>query len=258
LENEHYRQDMGCILSIVIPSYNCGKNIQNALTSIYTQDIAKEFDFEVLIMDGLSSDNTSRIVEAFAEENLANNLHFFSEKDTGVYDAMNKSLTHASGSYIYFMGADDILLPNILSEISPLLRSQSTVYYGNAFFPKRGIIYDGKFNSYKIAIRNICHQAIFYPRKVFEVYRFNKKYNILADYALNLKLWVDKNYTFKYIPQTIAVFNDYSGISKTHVDINFENDKFELIKNNFKLSVVFYMRLRRFAYTLSKNLLKKR
>ena len=238
------------MLSIIIPTFNSGKTLEMCISSVLQQDIV---DLEIIIIDGLSSDNTINIIEKYKEQ-----ISFFvSEKDLGVYDAMNKGIKEAKGEFLIFLGSDDFLMPNILKNIIPYLKSQSVIYYGNSFFPCSNIIYNGKFNTLKLSTRNICHQAIFYPKSVFIKNQYDLNFKILADYSLNLKLWVDKNFKFEYIPRTISVFNDYEGLSKINQDLKFQEFKFSFIKNNFGPIVFTYFLVRRNLYNVLSSFLNK-
>src|SRR5215218_2671624 len=110
---------MSIFLSIIIPTYNAGNNLARALESVLQQTFSS---FEVLIMDGLSTDNTSAIVESFHDERI----QLFREGDRGIYDAMNKGIAKARGAWLYFLGSDDELYTStVLEEIFP----QNLTYY---------------------------------------------------------------------------------------------------------------------------------
>jgi glycosyltransferase involved in cell wall biosynthesis len=130
-----------------------------------------------------------------------------------VYDAMNKALKVVTGDFVYFIGADDILLVDF-NQIK-FAQYRGNIVYGNVRFhcdgPDDGLIYNGEFSKYKLAKMNICHQAIFYPKEVFQTYHYETRYRAFADYYLNLCLW-RSGYHFCYIPCIIAQFN-LGGIS---------------------------------------------
>ncbi|MBP5724119.1 MAG: glycosyltransferase [Bacteroidales bacterium] len=92
-------------LSIIIPTYNSSKIIGRALDSIVNQTMQ---DFEVLVMDGASTDNTGEIVASYNDERIK----FYSEPDKGIYDAMTKGITKAQGESLYFISIDDWLINN--------------------------------------------------------------------------------------------------------------------------------------------------
>ena len=169
---------------------------------------------------------------------------WISEADKGVYDAMNKAVTLARGQWLYFLGADDHLLDGFETAMS-CLKDKTTLYYGNVYRPIADRIYDGKFSTYKLACRNICHQSIFYPACVWDKYAYNLKYPFLADYEFNLRCFVDPSIKFQYLPITIAYFNDEGGLSATQIDIAFEKDKLKLLKEGvpFGIYLLIFVRL---------------
>lgn len=223
-------------ISIIIPTYNSEKVIGNAIHSILNLDYK---DLEIIIIDGKSSDRTVALVQNYIE---LLNLIIISEEDDGIYDAMNKGINLASGNWLYFLGSDDLMRRDF-SKFIKFLESSNTIYYGNVFFVNRKKIYDGKFNSYKLIKRNLPHQATLYPKSIFGQYRFNEKYKLKADYELNLKLFNDKRYKFKYLDYIIADYNDL-GRSGSSGDQVFEEDKYYLIKNYFPYHVFLYYLIR--------------
>ena len=88
--------------SIIIATYNSEQYIKQAINSILNQDFK---NYEIIIIDGLSKDKTTEIIQKYIK-----NITFFkSEPDTGIYDAWNKAISVAKGSWIYFLGSDDYL-----------------------------------------------------------------------------------------------------------------------------------------------------
>src|SRR5262245_18365078 len=92
------------LISVIMPSYNSAETIRATLGSLDKQQFR---DFELVVMDGGSFDSTIRIVELLAS--VDERVRLFSEKDKGIYDAMNKGIQAASGTWLYFLGSDDRL-----------------------------------------------------------------------------------------------------------------------------------------------------
>lgn len=110
-------------LSIITVTYNAEKYLEATIKSVLSQTFK---DLEYLIIDGNSSDKTLEIIE----QNKKNIDKVISEKDTGVYDAMNKGLVMATGKYILFLNAgDELSKPTILEEIFNTKRN-ADIYYG--------------------------------------------------------------------------------------------------------------------------------
>jgi glycosyltransferase involved in cell wall biosynthesis len=229
------------LISIITVVLNAANTLQRAIESVTEQNFD---DIEYVIIDGGSTDGSLDIIRRY-ESKIT---YWRSEPDNGLYDAMNKGVRAARGRWILFLGADDVLVAR-LADIAPLLRDERTVYYGDVYMPRRKLIYDGPFSAYKIMFKNICQQAIFYPRRVFELYPFDMRYKLWADYVLNLACYGDRRFRFAYIGKLICTYNDYSGLSANTTDAKFEADRKSLIRT--------YLPLRLFlAYVLRVRLAK--
>lgn len=214
------------LISIVIVTYNAGQTLQQCLDSIYAQTYQP---LEIIVIDGKSTDNTVAILE----KNTAHIAFWKSENDTGIYDAMNKALQHITGQWVYFLGADDELLP-AFSDFARTLDEPNAVYYANVLH--NGIKRSGNVSEYYMAKVGIYHQAIIYPGEVFQKYKYNERYKIAADYALNMSLYQDKGFRFIHKDFIIAKYN-HTGASATIVDEPFEKDKSSLIRKNFGFKI---------------------
>lgn len=197
--------------SIIIPTYNSGKTLYNTIESILKQTFN---GFEIVIVDGISGDDTLKIASAFNDDRIK----IFSEKDTGVYDAMNKGILHCNGEWIYFLGSDDVLLNSevlekIKNEIQ--LNSDTDFIYGDVVFKSSNQVYYGESSLYRLLNEgNISHQAIFYKKSIFQkVGLFNLKYKVYADWEFNIRCFFDERTIKRYIDIKIALFNDLDGIS---------------------------------------------
>jgi glycosyltransferase involved in cell wall biosynthesis len=214
------------MLSIIIVTYNAAETLQTCLDSIYTQ---KWPSFDIIVIDGKSTDGTVEILQ----RNASKLKYFKSETDNGVYDAMNKALAIIDTPWVYFLGADDIVLPD-LSKLIAELKNPHAIYYANVIY--KGKKCSGKISAYRQAKLGIFHQSIIYPSSVFKKYKYNLKYKVAADYALNMQLHKDPDYTFEYRDYIISRFNG-TGISATQKDVAFEKDKNSLILENFGFSI---------------------
>ncbi len=207
-------------ISVVIVTYNADKTLQRCLDSIYAQSNKR---IEIIVIDGKSTDHTVQIL-------VSNKIDYWiSEEDSGIYDAMNKALFHITTKNVFFLGADDVLLPDFSEMITALIKP-NTIYYANVIYKDRKV--SGLISPYAQAKSGIFHQSIIYPALIFKKYKYNPKYKIAADYALNMKLHKDPEFTFEYVDFTIALYN-HTGVSSETADIAFEKDKSKLIYNNF-------------------------
>ena len=216
------------VISIIIVTYNAEGTLQKCLTSVFNQ---KYPSLRIIIIDGLSTDGTIDIITA----NLNKIYYWKSERDTGVYDAMNKALKEITGDWVYFLGADDELYDDF-SKLAYELDDKSAIYYANVL--SRGVKCSGKLSPYQMAKHGIFHQAIIYPASVFTKYTFDTRYKIVGDNALNMKCWKDKTIKFIYKDYIIAHFN-HTGVSGREKDIEFEKDKSRLILESYGVVVWF-------------------
>jgi glycosyltransferase involved in cell wall biosynthesis len=195
-------------ISIIIPAFNAEETILTAIKSIQQQTFQ---DFEIVLVDGLSSDNTVKMVEELND----NRIKIHSEKDKGTYDAMNKGIGYAKGEWLYFIGGDDYLYDSsILETLSKKLKkTKEHVLYGNVLikgdtgWATDGQIYNGKYSFQKLLKSNICHQSMFYRRSFIlqNQLQYDLKYPVSADWDFNIACRLHTK--FSYVKDIVAVFN---------------------------------------------------
>lgn len=230
------------VISIVIVVLNAERHIETCLRSIISQPYQ---NLEIIVFDGGSKDSTLEILAKY--DSIL--TYWQSAPDNGIYDAMNQAIRHTKGQWIYFLGADDQLLTGF-SQLANELKDPWAIYYGD-------MSYNGqetsrkKYNAYRLAKETICHQAIIYSRKAFEYYSYDLKYPIAADWALNLQLWGDNRFKFRFFPYMVADFA-MSGASSQKKDQVFLKAQPQLIKKSLGIGIYLRFLLKRI-----KNALKK-
>ena len=215
------------LISIIVPALNRRAGLERTLGSVFAQ----RADFECLVIDGGSSDGTLEFLRGVRD----GRLRFYTGKDGGIYEAMNKAIDLARGRFLYFLGAGDVLMPGALEKVVPHLRGEgAVVVYGDAIL--RGAVYDREFDALKLCRENICHQALFCSHEVFEqVGRFETKYRSFADWAWNFQWFGRKNVARKYVPVVVAKFED-GGVSGRGDQV-FEAERGALIFSRLGLGV---------------------
>lgn len=210
------------ILSVVIPTFNSALTIDKCLESLVCQTYQ---DFEICIIDADSSDGTLARVNQFHSK--FQNIRIISEPDSGIYDAMNKGIRFSKGEWIYFLGSDDEMYSNDI--FSTIFLNESNlevdILYGNVCSKLLGDCYDGEFSLDKLYTKNICHQAIFTRRHVFEkVGSFDVRYKVLADYDFNIRCFCAPQIKRKFID---CIISNYSGdgFSSFNEDLLFMSHK---------------------------------
>lgn len=205
-------------ITIITVAYNEASRIRETLESIYSQRYP---NLEHIIIDGASSDDTPDIIREYQGKYHC----FISEKDEGIYDAMNKGIGLATGEFIIFINAGDSLHSGeTLRSVAPELEDNDFIYGNiNIIYPpssnKSPKIerYSGKTaKQYRSNPKTICHQAIFYRRNLFSKHGLYKsgEYKICADHEFNCRVLLDRNTRSRHVDVVIANFHQ-DGVSAT-------------------------------------------
>ncbi|MFC0514579.1 glycosyltransferase family 2 protein [Mucilaginibacter angelicae] len=206
--------------SIIIPTYNSAKTLPRCLDSIVSQDYPI---IEVCLIDGVSADDTLDIIKRYEAGYPFVHFRYLSERDAGIYDAMNKGIRLASGNWFYFLGSDDSLYHDqVLSAIAAKIKETGAgIVYGSVLMRGQNkwnldnVVFDGEYTIEKFIDRNICHQAIFYNKTVIQRNGdFSLRYVTNADFDYNLRCYA--NTVFTYADLTIANF--FVGGQSSHVE----------------------------------------
>lgn len=216
------------VFSIIIPTYNSEATIAKALDSV----LGQSFDgYEILIIDGKSTDNTVSIVNAYKLNSPT--IQLISEPDSGIYDAMNKGVRLASGDWLYFLGSDDYLFDSeVLQSVFDFIeKGNYDVLYGQVHSSAFNGLYDGAFDYVKLTRKNICHQAIFFNKNVFKIIGdFDISFTSVADWHHNIRWFYNSKIKHHYIDLTIAEYAD-GGYSSHNRDQKFLDMKYALLFN---------------------------
>ena len=233
------------ILSIITVVRNGAATLEKTIASVAQYRCP---GVEYVVVDGGSTDGTQELLKRHADTIDS----WQSGPDAGIYDAMNKGVQRAQGERLLFLGCDDELATP-LAELLPRLADDSTIYYGNTYWPHAGRIHDGPFSAAKLARTNICHQAVLYPRAALLKHPFNLRYRYQADWEVNMRCFSDPAWRLEYIPVTIAIYNDASGESTINRDLNLEADYPALLWHHFPPAIALW----RSAIAIGGRLLRK-
>ena len=194
-------------VSIITVSLNAAKSIADTLTSVAAQS---HNDIEHIVIDGGSTDGTQEVVSRFPHV-----AKFVSEKDNGLYDAMNKGLALATGDIVAILNSDDFYMhTGIIAKIVHCFKKDDVeaVYgdlvYVNASFDK--VIRTWKAGKYKPSKFYqgwmVPHPTFFVKRNLYEnLGYFNTSLKYAADYELMLRFMFKQQIKTFYIPETLVV-----------------------------------------------------
>lgn len=192
--------------SIIIATYNSANSVPFTLKSINSQIYT---DYELIVIDGKSTDNTVEVVRTFCPE-----VKIISETDLGIYDALNKGMRLARGEWIYALGSDDKFADeHVLEEVSKVVDTTAALVYGNVLsvsdrFSKLIKMHTPEeYKSKKIKCPPIFHQSAFVNRKyIEETGYFPLFFRIHADHFLLSRLYHLS--TPIYVNRTICIYNN--------------------------------------------------
>lgn len=194
------------MISIITVSYNSAKTIEQTLRSVAEQTYQ---DIEHIVIDGASTDGTMSIVKKFPK------IRYISEKDNGLYEAMNKGIHMATGEIIGILNADDIYYDQTIIENVMRAFSSTTTdsVYGDLVYVAQDdtnkIIRNWKADRFRPGLFRIGwmppHPAFFVRKSVYAQYgSFDLRLPLAADYEIMLRFLEKNNISALYIPYTFV------------------------------------------------------
>ncbi|MEL4371495.1 glycosyltransferase family 2 protein [Shewanella xiamenensis] len=203
------------LITIITVVYNGDRYLEDTILSVTNQTYS---NIEYIIVDGGSKDKTLDIIRKYESD-----IEFWvSEKDSGIYDAMNKGLGLAKGDYIIFMNADDTFFDNnVVHHLAKVVyESDETIdiIYGKTKVKDLNYDWvDGQEVSFSgLANYAICHQSAMVSRESYHKFNgFNLSYKICADYDFFVKLF-KSDLVAKFLPFCISTIR-VGGVSTTNI-----------------------------------------
>ena len=198
-------------LSIITVCFNSVATLRDTIESVLTQDYPH---IEHIIIDGGSTDGTVGIIQEYIGRSDSKIVSWVSEPDRGIYDAMNKGISIASGDVIGFLNSDDMYAnAHVLSELMGALEKNcvdcvfADLVYVDPNNPNKVLRYynSGQFRPSKFRWGWMpAHPTFLAKRSLFEkVGLFSLDYKIAADYELLIRmLWVSRA-SYAYIPKAL-------------------------------------------------------
>lgn len=223
------------MISIITATYNSAETINDTIKSVLCQT---NKDFEYIIVDGGSTDETIDIVKSYESE-FSGRLKWVSEKDKGIYDAMNKGIKMASGDIIGILNSDDYYTSDdILQTIADAFKCQNVdAIYGDIHFIKDGVpdkcvrYYSSRlFSPFWLRFGFMpAHPSFYCKREVFDksgLYRLD--YKIGSDYEMMVRLFRKHKISSRYVPKDFVTMRT-GGASNSNLQ-----SRLTLIKEDVK------------------------
>ena len=222
-------------ISIITITYNSAKTLQRALASILSQTYK---DIEHIIVDGASNDGTVEILKAYAAAH--ENVRWVSEKDDGIYNALNKGIRMATGDVIGFLHSDDVLYSaDSIEQIATAFESsQADVVYGDLQYCKGGkVVRRWKSNAFNPRALKFGwmppHPTVYVRKEVYEqVGPYDEWFRISADYDMLLRIFT-AGYKTHYIPEVMVSMETGGASNKnTKARLSKTQEDFIVLKKN--------------------------
>lgn len=195
-------------VSVITVCYNAGRTIQKTIESVLQQN---DSDYEYVVVDGASQDDTLEIVNFYAEQFRKEFIPItvVSEKDHGIYDAMNKAIDLASGDWIIFMNADDSFYSaDVLQKVFSNDLTGIDVVYGDCVRLDGQGAYPMKANPPETLPKQMpfMHQAVFVRSELCKQYKFDLGHKLCADYDFFFRIY-SLGYRFEKVDVTVCNYS---------------------------------------------------
>ena len=191
-------------ISLITVTYNSDKTLRDTIESVFAQTYK---EIEYILVDGLSKDTTVDIIREY-EPLFAGRMKWISERDNGLYDAMNKGIQMATGDVVGILNSDDFFTSNdVLERVVSGFTENTDAVYGDIHFVNSDNRCLRHYSS-KIFKRSLmrmgfipAHPSFYCRRECFEKYGYYKTdYKIAADFDLLLRFIYVNRIRIKYLP----------------------------------------------------------
>lgn len=238
-------------ISIVTVSFNASKTIEATINSVLSQTYK---NIEYVIYDGKSTDSTLKIVNKYKKKISK----VYSEKDKGLYDAMNKAVKKCSGDYVMFLNADDVFKDNkVVEDIAKSINSNNDFVYGDVefFYPNENklVRISRTASISELKKGNMPpHQGTFVKKELLEKFLFDLNYKSSSDFDFFCRL-IKSGAKGQKIDRVIAVVQS-GGVSSGSISYR---ETEEIVKNYFGFVPYCVLKAKHSAFKTTKIFLNK-
>lgn len=228
-------------LTIITINLNNKAGLQKTMESVFAQNFT---DYEYIIIDAGSTDGSKELIE----KNQNKLVYWVSEKDEGIYNAMNKGIAKAQGDLVVFLNSGDYYVSDnlLLYAANRIDIGKADVFFCSFIFdnPVSNIIVvsDDSGNTYDWDLQNsnFPHPATFYKRSIFStIGMFDENYKILGDFDWNARALINHRVAFQYV-NLITAFFRADGVSNAANHVNtFEHEKNIILSTYFRPAWLF-------------------
>lgn len=202
-------------LSVVTINYNDAAGLESTIKSVLKQKVPRS-SLEYIVIDGGSTDGSKQVIERYAKDID----YWVSEKDEGIYNAMNKGIRQAHGRYIAILNSGDYYTDDALVGLEDLAKEHP----GEILYGATDCMLNGEFlYSYSLKTKDLMknmatpHDTCFVPAEIYQKYGlYDESFKSSADWDLFLTFY-QAGVKFYHFPKIISLF-DMNGISAMHIE----------------------------------------
>lgn len=235
-------------ISVITVVYNDVDNIERTIANVLKQTYP---NLEYIVVDGNSTDGTVNIIKKYSNQ-LA---YWCSEKDKGIYDAMNKGVQHCTGEWIIFRNCGDYFrTPTAIEDVFSKYddKGEDFIICDTRFFRKNYYI-DRQPSILKkqyFDCMPVLHPSTFIRRSTQIKYPFDINYRYSADYCFFIEAF-SNGATYKYFHYVLALFNNEDGATSNNYPISIKENIYILKRHNAPKG-----KIRKLKHKLLKEILK--
>lgn len=194
-------------ISVVTINYNNKSGLSKTIESVIGQSYP---DLEYIVIDGGSNDGSREVIENYADKFS----YWESQPDSGIYNAMNKGISHITGEYCIFMNSGDVFCSSTVVEnvISKMIGCD--IVCGNTLMPEK-VIPPESITLNTLFEETICHQCAFIKSDTMKEFMYDEKYKIVSDRKFFLQAFIIKNCSYERVDVDVVLY-DINGFSSAN------------------------------------------
>lgn len=221
------------LFSIITINYNNCEGLRQTIGSVVSQTF---HDYEYIVIDGGSTDESVNIIESFSDKID----YWVSEKDRGIYHAMNKGVAQAHGDYCIFMNSGDSFFDDIVLKRIADYNINEDIVVGKLVSNEKGQVLfsppQHHISLYYLYSGTIPHQSSFIRTKLLRQFPYDENLKIVSDWKFFVQAVITQNCSVKYVNEYVATF-DLGGISTSNPE-KMWNEKVLVLSSMFPSRVL--------------------
>ena len=202
--------------SVITINYNNGEGLRHTINSVICQT---NHDYEYIIIDGGSTDNSVDIINKYTDKID----YWVSERDKGIYHAMNKGVAHAHGNYCIFMNSGDCFYNDHVLDVIVESGADEDILVGKVVIDDKNQLISppptlGELTLYHLYSGSIPHQGSFIKTDLLRKYPYDESLKISSDWKFFVQTLIMDNGSMRYIDEYVAIYN-MDGLSSSNPEL---------------------------------------